>query len=130
MNDELSNTSWSEYGRLVLTELERLHARQERVENTLVKLSNDISLVKQEIDQHRNVDERTFMDLASDIKDINTEFAKHVKDVNDVWSPKQMQQVKNEVYTQKNNWQKITGIVIAIQVIFGLLLVLLEKNII
>lgn len=126
LNNDIKN-GWNEYGRLVLTELERLNSRQERVENNLAKLSNEISLVKQEIDQHRNVDERTFMDLASDIKDINTEFAKHVKDVNDVWSPKQMQQVKNEVYTQKNKWTKVAGILIAIQIVFGILLALSGK---
>jgi len=126
LNNDIKN-GWNEYGRLVLTELERLNSRQERVENNLAKLSNEISLVKQEIDQHRNVDERTFMDLASDIKDINTEFTKHVKDVNDVWSPKQMQQVKNEVYTQKNKWTKVAGILIAIQIVFGILLALSGK---
>jgi len=38
-----------------------------------------------------------------------------------------MQQGKNEIYKQKNEWQKVIGIVIASQVVVGLLLAFKDK---
>jgi hypothetical protein len=119
---ENDNHSWSSYSRLVLNELERLNDGLEKNSDEISKLSNKVSLVQKEIDQHRDVDEKTFMELAQDIKDIRDELVTHVKEVNEVWSPKQMQQVKNEVYKQKNHMAKVAGILIAVQVIVGILL--------
>jgi hypothetical protein len=115
------NHSWNSYSRLVLNELERLNDNVEKNSKEISKLCNKVSLVQKEVDQHRDVDEKTFLDLAGDIKDIREELVTHVKEVNEVWSPKQMQQVKNEVYRQKNHMAKIAGVVIAVQVIIGIL---------
>ena len=115
MSDELSNTSWSEYGRLVLKELERLNAGQDSLRRELEKKFTELN---NKMSEFKNTE-----------KEVD-ELKKWKEQIVEVWSVSQMKESKDEIYTQKNNWQKITGIVIAIQVIFGLLLVLLEKNII
>jgi small-conductance mechanosensitive channel len=113
---------WGEYGRLFISELERLSNAQEKTDKSIAKLITKIELVAQEVDQHREVDEKTFLELASDIKDMRNELVNHLKDVNEVWSPKQMQQVKNEVYRQKNQMSKWGGFLIALQIVIGFLI--------
>ena len=111
-NENISKNGWSEYGRLVLNELERLNEGQ----NSL----------KQEID-------KKFTELSEKISDFkNTE--KEVEDikkwkekVTEVWSPKQMQQAKDEIYEQKNKWAKVLGIIIALQVLFTLFIAFKDK---
>lgn len=121
-NDDISKNGWSEYGRLVLNELERLNNSLEKDEKSITELSKKISLVQQEIEQHREVDEKTFLNTAKDIKDIRNELVKHIQEVNEVWSPKQMQQVKDEVYMQKNQMTKFLGIIVGIQIVVGLII--------
>jgi hypothetical protein len=120
--EDNTNDSWASYSRLVLKELERLNDGVEKNDGELHTLANKISLLQQEIEQHRDVDEKTFMELSGDIRDIRDELVTHVKEVNEVWSPKQMQQVKNEVYRQKNQAAKVGGIVIAVTIIVNLLI--------
>lgn len=111
-NENISKNGWSEYGRLVLNELERLNEGQ----NSL----------KQEID-------KKFTELSEKISDFkNTE--KEVEDikkwkekVTEVWSPKQMQQAKDEIYEQKNKWAKVLGIIIALQVLFTLFIAFKDR---
>jgi hypothetical protein len=126
-NESISKNGWAEYGRLVLNELERLNGSLEKDEKLITALSQQISLVQQEIEQHRNVDEKTFITLAGDIKDIRAELVKHLKEVNEVWSPKQMQQVKDEVYMQKNQMTKFLGIIVGIQIVVGLIITFADK---
>jgi CII-binding regulator of phage lambda lysogenization HflD len=126
-NESISKNGWAEYGRLVLNELERLNGSLEKDEKLITALSQQISLVQQEMEQHRNVDEKTFIALAGDIKDIRSELVKHLKEVNEVWSPKQMQQVKDEVYMQKNQMTKFLGIIVGIQIVVGLIITFADK---
>ena len=126
-NESISKNGWAEYGRLVLNELERLNGSLEKDEKLITALSQQISLVQQEIEQHRNVDEKTFITLAGDIKDIRAELVKHLKEVNEVWSPKQMQQVKDEVYMQKNQMTKFLSIIVGIQIVVGLIITFADK---
>lgn len=61
-------------------------------------------------------------DIKEDVAELKT--AKHVikehkdwkRDVNDVWSPTQMKEVKDEVYEQKNKWLIGYGVFIAVQI--------------
>jgi len=125
--DSISTNGWSEYGRLVLNELERLNTSLEKDESVIAELSKKISLVQQEVEQHREVDEKTFLATAKDIKDIRNELVKHIQEVNEVWSPKQMQQVKDEVYMQKNQMTKFLGIIVGIQIVVGLIITFADK---
>ena len=126
-DENISKNGWSEYGRLVLNELERLNASLEKDEKALTTLSEKISLVQQDVEQHRASDEKTFLTTASDIKDIRTELVNHIREVNEVWSPSQMQQVKDEVYIQKNQMTKFLGIIVALQIVVGLIITFADK---
>jgi hypothetical protein len=47
--------------------------------------------------------------------------------VNDVWSPLQMKEAKDEIYKQKNRWVAAIAIISFIQVIMGVILSLWGK---
>jgi hypothetical protein len=108
----MENHGWSEYGRLVLKELERLNEGQEQLRKEL---------------------EDKFGELNTKITDFkNTESAveelkRWREKVQEVWSVSQMKQGKDEIYEQKNKWAKVIGIVIAIQIIFGLIVAFKEQ---
>lgn len=112
MKDDISNTGWSEYGRLVLKELERLNQGQETLRKEIEEKFSELNLKMAEF---KNTE-----------KDVD-ELKKWKDQVIEVWSVSQMKESKNEIYKQKNQWQKIAGIVIAIQVIASLLLFFIEK---
>jgi ElaB/YqjD/DUF883 family membrane-anchored ribosome-binding protein len=67
-------------------------------------------------------------DIKEDIAELKT--AKHVikehkawkSKVDDVWSPPQMKEAKDEVYIHKGQWSKTIGIVIGIELVIGVIL--------
>lgn len=101
MSDNISsNNSWSEYGRLVLKELERLNEGQNRIREDM---DNKFSSLNLEISKYKKIDD--------EVKAIKEWQEK----ISEVWSPTQMSESKNEIYKQKNKWQKVIGFVIALQ---------------
>ncbi len=110
-NNNISKNGWSEYGRLVLNELERLNDGQEKLREDFEKKLNEIN---ERVSEFKSVE-----------KDI-TEMKKWKENVTEVWSPSQMKQSKDEIYEQKNKWSKVVGIVLAIQIIFSLILAFKE----
>lgn len=103
---------WTEYGKLVLKELERLNEGQD-------KLREDMDDKFKEI-----TDTLTgFKTTESEVKDLKAWKEK----VTEVWSTTQMKQSKDEIYNQKNNWTKITGIVIGVQVVIGAIVFAISK---
>ena len=63
-------------------------------------------------------------DIKEDIAELKA--AKHVikehkewkRDVTDVWSPPQMKESKNEIYTQKGKWSIGYGVFVTVQVLW------------
>jgi chromosome segregation ATPase len=108
-NENISKNGWSEYGRLVLKELERLNEGQE-------KLREDFDRQFKELNEKMT----QFKGTENDVKELKEWREK----VTEVWSVSQMKQSKDEVYEQKNKWQRVVGIVIAVQIIFGTILAL------
>lgn len=102
MEEQDAKHGWSEYGRLVLKELERLNDGQE-------------ALRKDFDDKFREMNERmsTIQNLERDTSDLKTWYGK----VTDVWSPTQMKEAKDELYAQKNKWTWIIAIVTFVQTI-------------
>ena len=86
-NENNPINGWTEYGKLVLKELERLNAGQD-------KLKEDIDKKFTELNQKIS----EFKSTESDVQDLKDWKEK----ITEVWSPKQMQQSKDEVYKQKN----------------------------
>ena len=110
--ESLSKNGWSEYGKLVLKELERLDENQNKLKKDLDDKCLELSKKLSEINQ-----------LEKDIKNLQI----WKENVTEVWSVTQMKEVKNQLYDLKESWQKVIGIVIAVQVILGLILSFKDK---
>jgi hypothetical protein len=108
MSQESENfkTLWAEYSKLVLKELDRMNNNYESLRENLEEKFKDIN------------------NKLSDVK--NTE--KSVQDIklwqekiNEVWSPSQMKEAKDEIYRQKNRWTATIAILMFIQIIIGII---------
>lgn len=111
-NDNIAKNGWSEYGRLVLKELERLNEGQD-------KLRQDFDKKFAELNEKMS----EFKGTEKDVDDLKRWREK----VTEVWSPSQMKQSKDEVYDQKNKWSKVVGIIITIQILFTLFVAFKDK---
>ena len=106
-NENLSKNGWSEYGRLVLKELERLNAGQDDLKKDLDTKFNELNQKMTE-----------FKTTEKDVEDLKAWKEK----VTEVWSTTQMKQSKDEVYNQKNTLTKYGGIILAVSVIINLII--------
>jgi len=77
--------------------------------------------MREEMDRRFTQINTTLLEFKSTIKDVN-EIKEWKKQVNDVWSTPQMKDAKDEVYEQKNRWSKTIGILIAVEVVIGILM--------
>jgi hypothetical protein len=50
-----------------------------------------------------------------------------IERVNDVWSPAQMKEAKDEIYAQKNKWVATIAIMTFIQIALGLIIAFWDK---
>lgn len=102
--DEEKN--FSSYSRLVLQELIRLNENYERMRGDFDTRFNEINIKISDFKNiEKNIDEnKTWVDK-----------------VNEVWSPSQMKDAKDEIYKQKNKWVATTAIIIFIQIIIGII---------
>lgn len=98
------NETWGDYSKLVLKELERLNDNYERM--------------RQDIDSRFQEMQNTL----SDFKNTERLVSDHktwIEKVNDVWSPQQMKEAKDEIYSQKNKWVATVAIVTFLQIVLG-----------
>jgi len=100
------NETWGDYSKLVLKELERLNDNYE-------KMRLDIDSRFQEM-QNTLSDFKNTERLALDHK-------QWIEKVNDVWSPIQMKEAKDELYAQKNKWVATIAIITFIQILISAL---------
>lgn len=96
--------SWGEYSKLVLNELVRLNDNHE-------KMRNDFDTKLQEMNFKLG-------DIKSIEKNVSTNTA-WMEKVNDVWSPNQMKEAKDEIYKQKSRWVAAIAIITFVQIIIG-----------
>jgi hypothetical protein len=107
-HEENFKTLWAEYSKLVLKELDRMNNNYETLRENIENINSKLNDVKNT--------EKSLQDL------------KVWQDkINDVWSPSQMKEAKDEVYKQKNRWTATIAILLFIQVIIGIIVSL--KNI-
>ena len=104
--------TWSDYSKLVLKELERLNENYE-------KMSLDIVTRFQEMNNTMS----EFKNTERQVSDQKI----WTKEVNDVWSPAQMKEAKDEIYSQKNKWIATIAIIAFIQVVVGFVIVIWSK---
>lgn len=104
--------TWADYSKLVLKELERLNENHEKMRTDFDSRLNEMNLKLNDVKGiEKNVNQ-------------NTEW---IQKVNDVWSPLQMKEAKDELYKQKNRWVAAIAIMSFIQVVMGVILSLWGK---
>jgi hypothetical protein len=102
-----SKDSWADYSKLVLKELERLNENHE-------KMRSDFDLRLNEMNLKLN-------DVKGIEKSVNQN-SEWIQKVNDVWSPVQMKEAKDELYRQKNRWVAAIAIMSFIQILVGVVI--------
>ena len=99
--------SWGEYSKLVLKELERLNENHEKMRSDFDTRLNEMSLKLNEIKSvEKNVNLNTIW----------------IEKVNEVWSPTQMKEAKDEIYKQKSRWVATIAILTFIQIAVGIVI--------
>jgi hypothetical protein len=104
--------TWGDYSKLVLKELERLNEGQE-------KMREDIDIRFKEMNT-----------ILSEFKNTEKNVLDHknwIEKVNDVWSPAQMKEAKDEIYKQKNKWIAMIAVLTFVQIIFGIIFTMWDK---
>lgn len=103
---------WGEYSKLVLNELVRLNDNHE-------KMRNDFDTKLQEMNFKLG-------DIKSIEKNVGTNTA-WMEKVNDVWSPNQMKEAKDEIYKQKSRWVAAIAVITFVQIIIGFIISIWSK---
>jgi hypothetical protein len=107
------NETWGDYSKLVLKELERLNDNYERMREDIDSRFKEMNNVLSDFKNTEKIvlDQKTW-----------------IEKVNDVWSPVQMKEAKDELYRQKNKWTATVAIITFIQIIVGILIVWLKSK--
>lgn len=101
---EETNT-WGEYSKLVLKELERLNESTEKMRIDMDQRFNDLNT------------------KITEIKNIEGKVSSHsawIEKVNEIWSPTQMKEAKDEIYKQKTRWVAAIAIISFVQMLIGI----------
>lgn len=102
MSEEKGNMI--DYNQMVLKELERLNSNYERMRNDM---DNRFSDLNQKLTEFKNVEGKVDAHV------------RWIERVNDVWSPSQMKEAKDEIYQQKNRWVAAIAIITFVQIVVG-----------
>ena len=97
--------SWGDYSKLVLKELERLNDNHEKMRSDFDGTLNEMNL--------------KLNDVKSIEKSVSTNSA-WIEKVNEVWSPSQMKEAKDEIYKQKTLLGAAIAVITFIQIIVGI----------
>lgn len=97
--------TWGDYGKLVLKEIERLSEGQEKMRIDMDAKFNELN---QKINEFKSI-EKSVINQSS-----------WIDKVNDVWSPTQMKEAKDEIYKQKGRWIAAIAVVSVVQMIVGI----------
>lgn len=96
--------TWGDYSKLVLKELERLNDNYDKMRTDMDTRFSELNTKLTEV---KNVE-----------KSVLTQNA-WIDKVNEVWSPSQMKEAKDEIYRQKNRWVAAIAIFTFIQIAVG-----------
>jgi hypothetical protein len=110
MAEEKDN--WGDYSKLVLKELERLNDNHEKMRSDFESKLNEMNLKLNDV---KNIE-----------KNVGTNSI-WIERVNDVWSPTQMKEAKDEIYKQKGLLTSAIAIVTFVQIAIGIALAIWGK---
>ncbi len=98
------NETWGDYSKLVLKELERLNTNHERLR---LDFDNKLQEISVSLSDFKNTER------------IVLEQKNWIEKVNDIWSPAQMKEAKDEIYRQKNKWIATIAIITFLEALIG-----------
>jgi len=110
MTDE--KDTWGDYSKLVLKELERLNDNYDKMRNDMDTKFNELNI------------------RLNDIKGVESKVSSHaswIERVNDVWSPTQMKEAKDEIYKQKSKWIATVAVITFVQITIGIAITIWSK---
>jgi hypothetical protein len=110
MAEEKDN--WGDYSKLVLKELERLNDNHERMRSDFESKLNEMNLKLNDV---KNIE-----------KNVGTNSI-WIERVNDVWSPTQMKEAKDEIYRQKGLVTSAIAIITFVQIAIGIAIAIWGK---
>lgn len=96
--------SWGEYSKLVLKELERLNDNYTNMRTDMDTRFNELTL---KLTEFKNTESK-----------VNSQ-SSWIEKVNDVWSPSQMKEAKDEIYKQKSRWVAAIAVITFVQILVG-----------
>lgn len=96
--------TWGDYSKLVLKELERL---SETTEKMRTDMDSRFSELNNKLTEFKTTESKV------------TGLGEWKEKVNDVWSPTQMKEAKDELYRQKTRWAATIAILTFIQIVVG-----------
>jgi hypothetical protein len=108
MEEEIKDT-WGGYSKLVLKELERLNENYDKMRTDIDTKFGELNVKLSEV---KNIEKSVISQNA------------WIEKVNDVWSPNQMKEAKDEIYKQKSRWVAAIAIVTFVQIIVGIIMAL------
>ncbi len=108
----IEKDTWSDYSKLVLKELERLNENYNDMRTGMDSRFNELN---QKLNEAKNVEGK-----------VDTH-AKWLEKVNEVWSPSQMKEAKDEIYKQKNRWAAAIAIFTFVQIAIGIVISIWSK---
>lgn len=98
---------WSEYAHTILSKIEELHKDNKQTQKDIAEIK--LAIVKLEIN-----------------KDEVNSLREWKKEVCEVWSTKNMDSAHREIYIQKGKWSTVWGVMIAVNIIWGIVLAYLK----
>lgn len=104
--------TWGDYSKLVLRELERLNDNYDKMRSDM---DTRFSELNQKLTEFKNTEGKV------------SSHATWIEKVNDVWSPTQMKEAKDEIYNQKNRWAAAIAIITFVQIAIGIAVVVWGK---
>lgn len=96
--------TWGEYSNLVLKELERLNDNYDKMRTDMDNRFNELN---QKLSEFKNTEGKVLT------------HSNWIEKVNDVWSPSQMKEAKDEIYKQKSRWIAVIAIITFVQILIG-----------
>jgi hypothetical protein len=103
MNSEDLRGGWAEYAQSILAKLKELHLEHKETKSSLDQLK--MSIARLEHNQKELED-----------------FKKWKEEVTNVWSASHMLEAQKEIYVQKGKWSVVYGVIIAVNIIWGVVL--------
>jgi len=104
--------TWGDYSKLVLKELERLNDNYDKMRSDM---DTRFSELNQKLTEFKNTEGKV------------GSHATWIEKVNDVWSPSQMKEAKDEIYKQKNRWAAAIAIITFVQIAIGIIVAVWGK---